>query len=121
MSFAKTVSGTASPTQKKAVHRAKPRPGGRPLVQGELLTQGEIFQDERLSMDEEAAQEASEQGHPGILAGVGKSNDFGLDGVFADYGAYGWNYPLHSSSGSGEVNACLRAHARPGAWPWFVA
>jgi hypothetical protein len=28
-----------------------------------LLAQGEIFQDERLSMDEEAAQEASEQGH----------------------------------------------------------
>jgi hypothetical protein len=50
-----------------------------------LLTQGEIFQDERLSMDEEAAQEASEQGHPGILAGVGKSNDFRRDGVFADY------------------------------------
>jgi hypothetical protein len=50
-----------------------------------LLTQGEIFQDERLSMDEEAAQEASEQGHPSILAGVGKSNDFRLDGVFADY------------------------------------
>jgi len=47
---------------------------------------GEIFQDERLSMDEEAAQEASEQGHPGILAGVGKSNDFRRDGVFADYG-----------------------------------
>jgi hypothetical protein len=55
------------------------------LVRGELLTQGKIFQDERISMDEEAAQEASEQGHPGILAGVGKSNDFGLDGVFADY------------------------------------
>jgi hypothetical protein len=51
-----------------------------------LLTQSEIFQDERLSMDEEAAQEASEQGHPGILASVGKSNDFRLDGVFADYG-----------------------------------
>ena len=56
------------------------------LVRSELLTQGEIFQDECLSMDEEAAQEASEQGHPGILAGVGKSNDFRLDGVFADYG-----------------------------------
>ncbi len=55
------------------------------LVRGELLTQGEIFQDQRLSMDEEAAQEASEQGHPGILAGVGKSNDFRRDGVFADY------------------------------------
>jgi hypothetical protein len=51
-----------------------------------LLTQGEIFQDERLSMDEEAAQKANEQGHPGILAGAGKSNDFRLDGVFADYG-----------------------------------
>jgi hypothetical protein len=50
-----------------------------------LLTQGEIFQDERLSMEEEAAQETSEQGHPGILAGVGKSNDFRRDGVFADY------------------------------------
>ncbi len=37
-------------------------------------------------MDKEAAQEASEQGHPGILAGVGKSNDFRRDGVFADYG-----------------------------------
>ena len=21
--------------------------------------------------------------------------------------------------GTSEVNACLRAHARPGAWPWF--
>jgi hypothetical protein len=51
-----------------------------------LLTQGEIFQDERLSMDEEAAQKANEQDHPGILAGAGKSNDFRLDGVFADYG-----------------------------------
>jgi hypothetical protein len=56
------------------------------LVRGELLTQGKIFQDERISMDEEAAQETSERGHPGILAGVGKSNDFRLDGVFADYG-----------------------------------
>jgi hypothetical protein len=37
-------------------------------------------------MEEEAAQEASEQGHPGILAGTRKSNDFRLDGVFADYG-----------------------------------
>ncbi len=36
-------------------------------------------------MDEEAAQEASEQDHPGILAGAGKSNDFRRDGVFADY------------------------------------
>ncbi|MEE9253848.1 MAG: hypothetical protein V3U43_02850, partial [Pseudomonadales bacterium] len=44
-----------------------------------------IFQDERLSTDEEAAQEASEQSHPGILAGVEKSNDFRLDEVFADY------------------------------------
>jgi hypothetical protein len=52
-----------------------------------LLTQGEIFQDERLSMDEEAAQKANEQDHPGILAGAGKSNDFRLDGVFADYGS----------------------------------
>jgi hypothetical protein len=52
-----------------------------------LLAQGEIFQDERLSRDEEAAQEASEQGHPGILAGVEKSNDFRRDGVFADYAA----------------------------------
>jgi hypothetical protein len=50
-----------------------------------LLTQGEILQDQRLSMGEEAAQEASEQGHPGILASAGKSNDFRLDGVFADY------------------------------------
>jgi hypothetical protein len=48
--------------------------------------QGEIFQDERLSMDEEAAQEASKQGHPDTLAGAGKSNDFRVDGVFADYG-----------------------------------
>ncbi len=32
-----------------------------------------------------APQEANEQGHPGILAGAGKSNDFRLDGVFADY------------------------------------
>ena len=55
------------------------------------LTQGEIFQNERLSMDEEAAQEASEQGHPGTLAGVGKSNDFRLDGFFA---AYAWRYKL---------------------------
>jgi hypothetical protein len=53
-----------------------------------LLTQGEIFQDERLSMDEEAAQKANEQDHPGILAGAGKSNDFRLDGVFADYAAH---------------------------------
>ncbi|MCH7779065.1 MAG: hypothetical protein IH878_21430 [Gemmatimonadetes bacterium] len=52
-----------------------------------MLTQGEIFQNERLSMDEEAAQEANKQGHPGILAGAGKSNDFRLDGVFADYAA----------------------------------
>ncbi len=51
-------------------------------VRGELLTQGEIFQDERLSMDEEAAQEAGEQGHPGILACTGKSKDFKLDEVF---------------------------------------
>jgi hypothetical protein len=50
-----------------------------------LLTQSEIFQDERLSMDEEAAQKTNEQDHPGILAGAGKSNDFRLDGVFADY------------------------------------
>ncbi len=57
------------------------------LVRGELLAQGEIFQDERVSMDEEAAQEAGEQGYPGILAGVGKPNDFRLDGVFADYAA----------------------------------
>jgi hypothetical protein len=58
---------------------------GVALVRGELLTQGEIFQDERLSMDEEAAQEANEQSHPGILAGAGKSNDLRLDGAFADY------------------------------------
>jgi hypothetical protein len=51
-----------------------------------LLTQGKIFQNERLSMDEEAAQEANKQGHLGMLAGAGKSNDFKLDGVFADYG-----------------------------------
>ncbi len=55
------------------------------LVDRELLSQGEVFQDERLSMDEEAAQKANEQDHPGILAGEGKSNDFRLDGVFADY------------------------------------
>ena len=55
-------------------------------VRGELLTQGEIFQDDRLSMDEEAAQKANEQDHPGILAGARRSNDFRLDGVFADYG-----------------------------------
>jgi hypothetical protein len=36
-------------------------------------------------MDEEAAQEVNKQGHLGILAGAGKSNDFRLDGVFADY------------------------------------
>ncbi len=56
------------------------------VAAGSRLTQGKIFQDERLSMDEEAVQEASEQGHPGILAGAGKSNDFRRDGVFADYG-----------------------------------
>ena len=37
-------------------------------------------------MDEEAAQEADKQGHPGILAGAEKPNDFRLDGVPADYG-----------------------------------
>jgi hypothetical protein len=39
-------------------------------------------------MDEEAAQKANEQDHPGILAGAGKSNDFRLDGVFADYAGF---------------------------------
>ncbi len=38
-------------------------------------------------MDEKAAQEANKQSHSDILAGAGKSNDFRLDGVFADYGA----------------------------------
>ena len=69
-----------------AIKHPKARTLGGALVRGKLLTQGEIFQDERLSMNEEAAQEANEQGHPGILAGAGKSNDFRLDGVFADYG-----------------------------------
>ena len=74
------------PDPEGAIKHPKARAFGGALVRGELLTQGEIFQDERLSMDEEAAQEANEQGHPGILAGAGKSNDFRLDGVFADYG-----------------------------------
>jgi hypothetical protein len=73
------------PDPEGAIKHPKARALAGALVRGELLTQGEIFQDERLSMDEEAAQEASEQGHPGILAGVGKSNDFRRDGVFADY------------------------------------
>ena len=55
-------------------------------------------------MDEEAAQEASEQGHPGILAGVGKSNDFRLDGVFADYGC-----PPPASSTSSAASLCSNA------------
>ncbi len=37
-------------------------------------------------MDEWAARETNEQRHPGILAGEGKSNDFRLDGDFADCG-----------------------------------
>ena len=34
------------PDPEKAVHHAKPGPGGRPLVHGELLTQGEVLEDE---------------------------------------------------------------------------
>ncbi len=40
-------------------------------------------------MDEEAAQKASEQSHPSILEGAGKSNDLRPDGVFADYDGIG--------------------------------
>ncbi len=74
------------PDPEGAIQHPKARALAGALVRGELLTQGKIFQDERLSMDEEAAQEADDHGHPGILAGVGKPNDFRLDGIFADYG-----------------------------------
>ncbi len=97
-----------SPPPEGPIKPPKPRALAGALVRGELLTQGKIFQDERISMDEEAAQEASEQGHPGILAGVGKSSDFGLDGVFADYGL------LASTLGaSATVGGLCHAAERP--------
>ncbi len=58
------------PDPEGAIKPPKARALAGAPVRRELLTQGEIFQDERLSTDEEAAQEASEQGHPGILSGV---------------------------------------------------
>ena len=102
------------PDPEGAIKHPKARTLGGALVRGELLTQGEIFQDERLSMDEEAAQKANEQDHPGILAGAGKSNDFRLDGVFADYGQIlGSSSEYRSSTGWRRSNETIPVRDLP--------